>query len=426
MPMNTLLKSYFVTSILASPRIIKICLPLMNKVANSESALLNPDRNPILRMLIRKLIYDHFVAGETPSQVKESVRNMKSLGLKGVILGYAKEVNVSGGLTRHEISTSDGDVGEASIGIWKEGLLETLSLLGPGDFLSLKFSGAGPSALEALANQKPPPTQVQEAMVEICETAATRGARVWVDAEQQDIQPTIEQWTTNLMRMFNKGEKALLYTTMQAYLKQTPQNILKHLQLAQREEWILGIKLVRGAYIATERRTLIHDTIQDTHNAYNTIANNLLRQSYPGITTSENLPYPRAELFLATHNDQSIKLAYSTQSSLIKSGGPTIELAYGQLQGMADEISCGLLQLCAESKPQPKESLAKEKIVKELDLAPKAYKCMIWGSAQESLQFLLRRVKENKDALGRTEYWVKGFRKEIWRRVRLGLRVGSA
>jgi proline dehydrogenase len=138
MPMRTLLKSYFITSILASPRIINICLPLMNKVANSESALLNPDRNPILHMLIRKLIYDHFMAGETPSQVRESVRNMKGLGLSGVILGYAKEVNITGGLTRHEISTSGGDVGEASIRIWKEGLLETLSLLGPGDFLSLK------------------------------------------------------------------------------------------------------------------------------------------------------------------------------------------------------------------------------------------------------------------------------------------------
>lgn len=263
-------------------------------------------------------------------------------------------------------------------------------------------------------------------MIEICETAARGGTRVWVDAEQQDIQPTIEQWTTNLMRMFNKGEKALLYTTMQAYLKHTPQNILKHLQLAQREDWILGIKLVRGAYIATEQRSLIHDTIQDTHNAYNTIASNLLRQSYPGITTSAKLPYPRAELFLATHNDQSIKLAYSTQSSLSKSGQPTIELAYGQLQGMADEISCGLLQLCAEATPTPKEeSLVKEKIEQELDLAPKAYKCMIWGSTQESLQFLLRRVKENKDALGRTEYWMKGFRKEIWRRVRASLGMVS-
>jgi proline dehydrogenase len=138
MPMRRLLKSYFITSILASPRIINICLPLMNKLANSDSALLNPDRNPVLHFLIRKLIYDHFMAGETPSQVRESVRNMKGLGFSGVILGYAKEVNVTGGMTRHETSTSDGDVGETSIRIWKEGLLETLSLLGPGDFLSLK------------------------------------------------------------------------------------------------------------------------------------------------------------------------------------------------------------------------------------------------------------------------------------------------
>jgi proline dehydrogenase len=248
--------------------------------------------------------------------------------------------------------------------------------------------------------------------MEICEAAVKQGSRVWIDAEQQDLQNTIDEWSINLMRKFNTGEKALVYTTMQAYLKHTPDNIARHLRLAQDEGWVLGIKLVRGAYIATEKRELIHDTIEDTHKAYNTVAENLLKQAYPGIQS--NKPYPRAELFLATHNPESIKLGWSIQQSLMRAKQPTVELGFGQLQGMADEISCSLLQLCQQGV-QTNQSVSQS-----AELSPNVFKCLAWGSTQECLQFLLRRVRENADALGRTRSWAMGFKTEIGRRLRGG------
>ncbi|KAF5872199.1 putative proline oxidase protein [Botrytis fragariae] len=273
----------------------------------------------------------------------------------------------------------------------------------------------------------------------VLRTAASQSARIWLDAEQQDLQPTIESWTIDLMRTYNTGSQALLYTTMQAYLKSTPSNILRCLQLAQKENWVLGIKLVRGAYIATEKRELIWGSIEETHEAYNGIAAGLLSLSYPGMDVEKNTAigektegmgkenaYPRAELFLATHNEESIRKAYTLQSSRILSGKSTIELAFGQLQGMADEISCSLLQLRRkESQDSNSASLASKTLVDSEEkmrlahaLKPKAYKCMVWGSTQQCLQFLLRRVKENGDALGRTGHWVEGFKREIWRRMR--------
>jgi proline dehydrogenase len=248
-----------------------------------------------------------------------------------------------------------------------------------------------------------------DAMLEICDATMKQKSRLWIDAEQQDLQGTIDQWTVELMRKYNRGGRVMIYTTMQAYLKNTGENILNHLKLAQAEGWHLGIKLVRGAYIATERRDLIHNTIDDTHNAYNTIVERILRQQYPGITP--DMEYPKVALFLATHNDDSIKKCYAIQESLITAGKPTIELGYGQLQGMADEVSCGLLQLCQTENSEKNLNLA---------LAPHAFKCLAYGSTQECLQFLLRRVKENSDALGRTKYWVAGFREELWRRLKAG------
>ncbi|CCD45317.1 similar to proline oxidase [Botrytis cinerea T4] len=442
MPLPLLLKSYLITSILASPKIITFFLPLLNKLANSNSTILNPDRNPVLHMIVRKFIYDHFIAGENATQVRARVKEMKGLGFSGVILGYAREVNVSGG------EVGGGDVlgvskeeGERAIREWRDGLMNTLSLLQPGDFLSLKFSGAGPLVLHALQNALPPPPLLLQSMHLLLRTAASQSARLWLDAEQQDLQPTIESWTIDLMRIYNTGSQALLYTTMQAYLKSTPSNILRCLQLAQKEDWVLGIKLVRGAYIATEKRELIWGSIEETHEAYNGIAAGLLSLSYPGMDVEKDTAilektegnekgkentYPRAELFLATHNEESIKKAYTLQSSRILAGNPTIELAFGQLQGMADEISCSLLQLRRKesqesnsASPTPKNlEKSEEKSRLAQALKPKAYKCMVWGSTQQCLQFLLRRVKENGDALGRTGYWVEGFKREIWRRMR--------
>lgn len=90
-------------------------------------------------MIVRKFIYDHFIAGENAAQVRARVKEMKGLGFSGVILGYAREVNVSGG------EVGGGDVlgvskeeGERAIREWRDGLMNTLSLLQPGDFLSLK------------------------------------------------------------------------------------------------------------------------------------------------------------------------------------------------------------------------------------------------------------------------------------------------
>lgn len=139
MPMPLLVKSYFITSILASPKIIKLFLPLLNKLANSNSTPLNPDRNPVLHMIVRKFIYDHFIAGENASQVKANVAAMKKLGFSGVILGYAKEVNVTGGAVHHDDGMSvDKGIKEAAIIEWRDGLVKTLEMLQPGDFLSVK------------------------------------------------------------------------------------------------------------------------------------------------------------------------------------------------------------------------------------------------------------------------------------------------
>ncbi len=51
------------------------------------------------------------------------------------------------------------------------------------------------------------------------------------------------------MRKYNTPDKAIIYGTYQAYLKSTPATVSAHLRAAQEENFALGVKLVRGAYL---------------------------------------------------------------------------------------------------------------------------------------------------------------------------------
>jgi proline dehydrogenase len=82
-------------------------------------------------------------------------------------------------------------------------------------------------------------------MSAICERAAAQGSRVWIDAEQQEFQSTIDRWTVDLMRRYNTDGQALVSLTLQAYLKSARHTLEKLLQQAHVQGWTLGVKLVR-------------------------------------------------------------------------------------------------------------------------------------------------------------------------------------
>lgn len=238
-----------------------------------------------------------------------------------------------------------------------------------------------------------------------------QGTRFWIDAEQQIFQPTIDAWTTEMMRKYNRNGKVLVYNTFQAYLKGTPENIAQHLRLARDEGWTLGIKLVRGAYIADEERNLIYDTVEDTHAAYDSIIQSLLHREFPGLEPEKG--FPEVQLMLASHNAASVKKGYETWKDRNVRGLPTITMELAQLQGMADEVSCSLVK-----KRRDMESTKDGDVGNEW--YPRAYKCLCWGETQECVKFLMRRVVENRGSLDRTREWMKGLQAESWRRIRAG------
>lgn len=101
---------------------------------------MNPDKNAILNKIMRWTLYNHFAAGTCRQEVAKSSAEIKTMGYQGIILGYAKEVVLE---DPAETSTA-GDGQEylpchyQAVEEWKQGTLETLRMIGPGDFLAVK------------------------------------------------------------------------------------------------------------------------------------------------------------------------------------------------------------------------------------------------------------------------------------------------
>lgn len=149
LPNKLLLRSLLLSSLMTSKIFLRPSLALLNALASSKSAFLNPDKNPLLNRLVRWTLYNHFCPGTNRAEVVRTVNEIKNMGYQGVILGYSKEVVLDHSESKpnkqgiHETSSTAKDYPPQYYEVieeWKRGTLETLRMIGPGDFLALKYA----------------------------------------------------------------------------------------------------------------------------------------------------------------------------------------------------------------------------------------------------------------------------------------------
>ena len=86
-----------------------------------------------------------------------------------------------------------------------------------------------------------------------CQTALQHGVALLVDAEEYGMQIATDQVVMDLMREFNIS-KAVVYNTVQLYLVDGNRRLKQMHNIATKEGFYLGLKLVRGAYMEKERK----------------------------------------------------------------------------------------------------------------------------------------------------------------------------
>jgi len=225
--------------------------------------------------------------------------------------------------------------------------------------------------------------------------ASKCGARLLIDAEQVRYQPAIDNLVLELQRQFNMGDKPIIYNTYQCYLKDSPERLRTDIARSERFQYHFGAKIVRGAYMESERELAaslflddpIHATIEDTHNCYNESVDYLLSHS-----TQSDL---NVEVMCGTHNQNSIVQAIASMNKYgIDRSADTI--CFAQLYGMSDELTL---------------NLGKN--------GYRAYKYVPYGEVDEVVPYLLRRAKENSAIMGGATIELGMLSAELKRRFRL-------
>ena len=144
LPTRMLLRSLIINTISSHRFLLNPALSILSVLCKpGNNWFLNVERNSILRAIVKSTFYRQFCAGESPAETKEVVQGLRNLGLRGIILNYAKETVFDSknkseqGLGVKERKQSD--VGYCPyIDEWRKGALQTVDLLGKSDFLALK------------------------------------------------------------------------------------------------------------------------------------------------------------------------------------------------------------------------------------------------------------------------------------------------
>jgi len=335
-----------------------------------------------MRWIIKPTIFRQFCGGES---IQESLGTSKLLASRNVktILDYSVEGKTEVGdldATMEEVIRTireAKDNPDIPFAVFKVTGLSTFDIL--------EKANGGIDQLneeETAAYQR-----LQGRLESICLEAQLANVPVFIDAEETWIQDAIDHLVYELSAKFNK-KVAIVYNTLQMYRHDRLEFLKKELKRAQEEDFFLGIKLVRGAYMEKERQRAEdmgypspiqpdkESTDKDFNEALEILIDNLDRVSFCA----------------GTHNEESsLYLAHLMAKKGLQNDDPRIYFA--QLYGMSDHIS--------------------------FNLSDKKYmvaKYVPYGPIREVLPYLIRRAEENTSVAGQTSRELSLIIKERLRR----------
>jgi proline dehydrogenase len=353
---------------------------------------------PFTKPVIRNTIFQQFVGGETLEETATVAKRLGEYNVQ-VILDYGVE---------------GGDDGEHGFDHSTQEFIRVINYAATQPnipFMSIKVTGFSRFALlekiDAMMNSEEGTLmkrylksveklneeeqeewhRVRVRMLHICEAAAAKKIGVLVDAEETWIQDPVDALTMLMMDTFNKN-RVVIYNTIQLYRHDRLQFLKHSYQASVERDFVLGAKLVRGAYMEKERRRAVDlgysSPIQPDKESCDKDYNEAVKFSIDHLN--------KIAVIVASHNEHSNLLTTQLlQQKNLPLNHPHIH--FSQLYGMSDNITFNLAKAgCSVSKYLP------------------------FGPIKDVIPYLMRRAQENSSVAGQTGRELGLIEKEMKRR----------
>lgn len=331
--------------------------------------------------LIKTTIFEQFCGGENIDECEPTIRRLGAAGI-GTILDYAIE----------------GKSREEDFDRTKDEIIRTIKRANDDPnipFAVFKVTGIAPlGTLERLSAKKKLDAKSQTKcerifarVNEICEFAYSIGQPVFIDAEETWIQDAIDRLATEMMEKYNL-EGPIVYNTIQLYRTDRLQFLKDARREAKANGYMLGIKLVRGAYMEKERERAEELGVPSPIHANKEAADRDFDAA-----VEYCLDHLDDISFVAgTHNERSTELL---ARKMHERGLPSNHdhIYFSQLFGMSDNLS--------------------------YVLAKHGYnvsKYVPYGPVKDAVPYLVRRAEENSSAAGQISRELVMIAREIERR----------
>ncbi len=331
--------------------------------------------------IIKATIYKQFCGGESIEKCEDTINDLGNYQIN-TILDYSVE-------GKEDEETFDANVQETITTIKKAASNPNIP------FSVFKVTGFARLALLEKVNAHKPLTEeeklayerVKKRIDKMCETAFKSNIPIFIDAEETWIQNPIDEMALEMMRKYNKNS-AIVFNTSQMYRVDRMAYLQTLLDMAKKEHFYIGMKLVRGAYIEKERERAIkfgypdpmHKTKADTDKDYNLSLKFCI----------ENIDV--ISFNCASHNEESADylLKLMSEHHIDKNDK---RIFFAQLLGMSDHIS---------------KNIAKEGF--------NVAKYVPYGPVKDVTPYLIRRAEENTSIAGQTSRELSLILKEQERR----------
>ncbi|WP_370391183.1 proline dehydrogenase family protein [uncultured Winogradskyella sp.] len=331
--------------------------------------------------LIRSTVFDHFCGGVNEEDCLPVIDNLYTKGVSSVL-----DYSVEGKETEDQFDNAVEKILKIIEFCDKRDAMP-IAVFKPTGFGRFKLYQKITEKKSLTAEEKDEWNRVEERFNKVCKLAKERDVEVLIDAEESWMQDAADMLCEKMMRIYNT-EKPIVYNTLQCY-RWDRLDYLKSLHArAKSENFKIGMKIVRGAYMEKERIRAVEkgypSPICETKQATDDMFNATLRYILDHL---EDIA-----VFIGTHNEESSYLAMElmAQKGIDKSNN---NVWFGQLYGMSDHISF---------------NLAKE--------GYNVAKYIPFGPVKDVMPYLIRRAEENTSVAGQTSRELSLLQREKKRR----------